>query len=250
MGGGASAQGPQRAARGLGRTGQGGAQAGAGRCRFDRNGDADFQRGAEIAGRDHHRLGALRGRRQGQRGRSAVYARCAPDRRPDRAGRGHARQGSGPARRRAARCQALQRSDRQGRHHPGQSRQRQDPGRYPDRHHQGRSVRAGQSEGPEKLHHHPRAVFGPDQRGQCEGRQFRASGRYRAARRHQPDGAGLCDLRHSAARPGRSARRHGDRRLQGDRDHPRPRSDPRTARSRWSRTRWIPPPAWSPCAAS
>ena len=104
----------------------------------------------------------------------------------------------------------LQRPDRQGRHHPGQRRQCQDPGRYPDRHHQGRSVRAGQSEGPEKLHHHPRAVFGTHQRGQCEGRQFRAAGRYRAARRHQPDGAGLRDLRHPAARAGRPARRHGE----------------------------------------
>ena len=43
----------------------------------------------------------------------------------------------------------------------------------------------------------PRAVFGTDRRGQCEGRQFRAAGRYRAARRHQPDGAGLRDFRRS-----------------------------------------------------
>ena len=44
--------------------------------------------------------------------------------------------------------------------------------------HQGQSGRARQSEGPEKLHHDPRAVLGPDQRGQCESRQFRAPGRY------------------------------------------------------------------------
>ena len=68
----------------------------------------------------------------------------------------------------------------------------------------------------------PRAVLGPDQRRQCEGRQFRAPGRYRAARRHQPDGAGLCDLRRSAARAGRSARSHGEGRLRGDRDDPGP----------------------------
>ena len=36
--------------------------------------------------------------------------------------------------------------------------------------------------------------------GQREGRQFRAPGRYRAARRHQPDGAGLRHFRRSAAR--------------------------------------------------
>ena len=69
----------------------------------------------------------------------------------------------------------LRRPDRQGRDHAGQRRQCQDPGRYPDRHHQGGSVRAGQSEGPEELHHHPRAVLGTDQRRQCEGRQFRAA---------------------------------------------------------------------------
>ena len=44
--------------------------------------------------------------------------------------------------------------------------------------------------------------------------------RYRAVGGHQPDGAGLCDFRHSAARAGRSARCHGDRALQGDRDDP------------------------------
>ena len=114
----------------------------------------------------------------------------------------------------------LQRPDRQGRHHPGQCRQRQDPGRYPDRHHQGRSGRAGQSEGPEELHQHPRPILGTDQRRQCEGRQFRPPGRYRAAGGHQPDGAGLCDLRHPAAGPGRPARSHGERIVQGDRDHP------------------------------
>ena len=51
-------------------------------------------------------------------------------------------------------------------------------GRHPDRHHQGRSVGAGQSEGPEELHPDPRAVLGPDQRGQRQGRQLRAPGRY------------------------------------------------------------------------
>ena len=40
------------------------------------------------------------------------------------------------------------------------------------------SVGAGQSEGPEKLHHDPRAVLGTDQRRQRQGRQFRAPGRY------------------------------------------------------------------------
>ena len=74
--------------------------------------------------------------------------------------------------------QPLRRTDRQGRDHAGQSRQRQDGSRYPDRHHQGRSVRAGQSEGPEELHPDPRAVLGPDQRRQRQGRQFRAAGRY------------------------------------------------------------------------
>ena len=89
-------------------------------------------------------------------------------------------------------------------------------------HHQGRSGRARQSEGPEELHPDPRAVHGPHQRRQCEDRQFRAAGRYPAACRHQPDGAGLRDLRGSAARAGRSARVHGQGRLQGDRDHSRP----------------------------
>ena len=250
MGGSASAQGPQRPRDGFGRTGQGGAQIRARRCRCDRDGDADLQRGAEIAAGDHHRRGAFRGRRQGQRRRSAVHARQPPDRRPDRAGRGRARQGPGAARRRAARPPPLQRSGRQGRHHAGQCRQRQDPVRHPDRHHQGRSGRARQSEGPEKLHHDPRAVLGADQRRQCEGRQFRASGRYRAACRHQPDGAGLCDLRGSAARAGRSARGHGEGRLRRDRDH----SGPSALRDRQGRDgrkhRGCRPPAWSPCAAS
>ena len=122
--------------------------------------------------------------------------------------------------------------------------------RHPDRHHQGRSGRARQSEGPEKLHHDPRAVLGPDRRRQCEGRQFRAPGRHRAACRHQPDGAGLCDLRGSAARAGRSARGDGEGRLRASPRPSRAISAPRTARSRWSKTPWIRPPAWSPCAAS
>ena len=43
-----------------------------------------------------------------------------------------------------------------------------------------------------------------------------------AACRHQPDGAGLCDLRGSAARAGRSARVDGERGLQRHRDDPGP----------------------------
>ena len=238
------------AAHGFRRAGQGGAQIRARRCRRDRNGDADLQRGAEVAAGDHHRRGAFRGRRQGQRRRSAVHAGQPPDRRADRAGRGRARQGSGAARGRAARPAPLQRSRRQGRDHAGQCRQRQDPVRHPDRHHQGRSGRARQSEGPEKLHHDPRAVLGADQRRQCEGRQFRAAGRYRAACRHQPDGAGLCIVRGAAARAGRSARGHGARASPASPPPSRAISAPRPARSRWSKTPSIRPPAWSPCAAS
>ena len=222
MGGSSQRPGAAAAADGFGRTGQGGAQIRARRCRCDRNGDADLQRGAEVAAGDHHRRGAFRGRRQGQRRRSAVHARQPPDRRPDRAGRGRARQGPGAARGRAARPPPLQRSRRQGRDHAGQCRQRQDAVRHPGRHHQGQSGGARQSEGPEKLHHDPRAVLGADRRRQCEGRQFRAPGRYRAACRHQPDGAGLCDLRGSAARAGRSARVDGEGRLRRHRDHPGP----------------------------
>jgi len=43
------------------------------------------------------------------------------------------------------------------------------------------------------------------QRSQSEGRQFRASGRHHAARRHQSDGAGLRDLPHSTTCAGRPA---------------------------------------------
>ena len=42
-------------------------------------------------------------------------------------------------------------------------------------HHQGRSGHARQSEGPEELHPDPLAVYGPDQRRQCQDRQFRAA---------------------------------------------------------------------------
>ena len=44
----------------------------------------------------------------------------------------------------------------------------------------------------------------------------------RAARRHQPDGAGLCGLRDPAARAGRSARGDGQGGFRGDRDDPGP----------------------------
>ena len=159
---------------------QGRAQAGSGRCRRDRHGDADLQRRAEIAAGDHHRRRAFRGRRQGQRGRPAVHARRPPDRRPDRAGRGHARQGPGAARRRAARSAPLHRPRRQGRDHAGQCRQRQDPVRHARRHHQGRSGRARQSQGPEELHPDPRAVHRPHQRRQRQDRQFRAARRHAA----------------------------------------------------------------------
>src|SRR6266446_1490999 len=71
-GGGASAQGPQRARAVSVELAK--AERKLVPVDVDWNGDADFQRRAEIAGRDHHRLGPLRRRRQGQRGRSAVYA--------------------------------------------------------------------------------------------------------------------------------------------------------------------------------
>ena len=90
------------------------------------------------------------------------------------------------------------------------------------RNHQGRPGRARQSEGPEELHHDPRAVLGPGRCGQRQGRQFRAAGRSRAARRHQPDGAGLRDVRRSPARAGRSARVDGEGGVRGDRDDPGP----------------------------
>ena len=71
-----------------------------------------------------------------------------------------------------------------------------------------------------------------------------------AACGHQSDGAGLCVFRGAAARAGRSARVDGEG---GFRRSPRPSraiSAPRPARSRWSKTPWMRPPAWSPCAAS
>ena len=71
-----------------------------------------------------------------------------------------------------------------------------------------------------------------------------------AACRHQPDGAGLCDFRGSAARAGRSARGHGEGRLRGHRHHPGP-SALRERQGRDGRKhRGYRPPAWSPCAAS
>ena len=50
-----------------------------------------------------------------------------------------------------------------------------------------------------ELHHHPRADHRPHQHGQGQGRQFRAPGRHRAARDHQPDRADLRDVRGAAA---------------------------------------------------
>ena len=46
-----------------------------------------------------------------------------------------------------------------------------------------------------------RADLRPHQRGQRQGRQFRAPGRHRADGDHQPDGAGLCQLHGAAEGP-------------------------------------------------
>ena len=210
-------------ADGFGRTGQGGAQVRAGRCRRDRHGDADFQRGAEIAARDHDRLGAFRGRRQGQRGRPAVHARLRARSMP-RSSRPRA---CSPRTRRSSRARSAicrRYNDLVGK---GATTQVNVDNAKTQSDILIGTIKADQSaldnlKVQKSYTTDPRAVFGTDQRRQRQGRQFRAPGRYRAARRHQPDGAGLCDLRHSAARAGRSARRHGEGRFQGDRDHPGP----------------------------
>ena len=78
-------------------------------------------------------------------------------------------------------------------------------------------------EGAARLHHHPRADLRPHQHGQRQGRQFRAAGRSRAARHHQPDRADLRLLHGAAAQPAgraRSARRR-DRDRRGDRSRAR-----------------------------
>ena len=167
------------------------------------------------------------------------------------------------ARRRRARLQALQRTDRQGRDDPAQRRQRADADGRAARHRAGQRIDAGQSEGPEELHRHPRADLGADQRRQRQGRQLRAPGRCRAACDHQPDRADLCDLRRSAARAAgsarrvqggrrqchrRDARRQGERERQGrdDREHrrcrdrhgDRARDDGQRQRNAVARARW------------
>ena len=223
MGGGASAQGPQRAARGFGRTGQGGAQVRARRCRFDRDGDADFQRGAEIAARDHHRLRAFRGRRQGQT-KATCCSRSMHARSTPRSSRPKA---CSPRTRRSSRARSATSARYTDLVGKGATTQVNVDNAKTQSDILIGTIKADQSaldnlKVQKSFTTDPRAVLGADQRRQCEGRQFRASGRYRAARRHQPDGAGLCDLRHSAARAGRSARGHGARGFQGDRDDPGP----------------------------
>ena len=61
----------------------------------------------------------------------------------------------------------------------------------------------GKSPGSARFHQDSRGDLRSHQRGQCEGRQFRASERHLAAGDHHSDGAGLCDLHGAAAEPAR-----------------------------------------------
>ena len=74
---------------------------------------------------------------------------------------------------------------------------------------------ARKSQGSARLHQDPRADLRPHQRRQCQGRQFRAAGRHRAARHHHPDRAGLRDVHGAATHAARCApgagRRERDR---------------------------------------
>ena len=106
---------------------------------------------------------------------------------------------------------ALQRTGRQERHHPGDAEQRADPGQHLARGRRFEPRHAREPEGSAVLDPDPRADFRTHQRGQCEGRQFRAPRRHRAACDHQPDQAGLCDLRAAAAAIARSAQGAGRR---------------------------------------
>ena len=103
-----------------------------------------------------------------------------------------------------------------------QSRQRQDAGRHLPRRDQGRPGRARKPQGPAQLLHDPRADHRPHQRRQRQGRQFRAPGRHRADRDHQPDRADLCRL-HGAA--GRRCP------ISAGRSPPRPRPSRRSCRA-------------------
>ena len=125
----------------------------------------------------------------------------------DRRRAGHVRAG-------AARRRALHRPCREKRDPDRHAQQRADAGQHLEGDGGIEPRAARESESAARLLHDPRADLRPHQHGQCEGRQFRASGRHLADGDDHADGAGLCQLHGAAEKSSRHPQ--GDRR--GNRD--------------------------------
>ena len=215
----------------------------------DRDGHADLQRGAEIAAGNHHRRSAFRGRRQGQRRRSAVHAGQPPDRRPDRTGRGRAGQGPGAARGRPARPPPLHRLVAKG----ATTQVNVDNAKTQSDILAG-SIKANQAAldnlKVQKSYTMIRAPFS----GRISVANVKVGNFVRPA-----DTTPLAVINQMApvyvtfAVPQRVLVDLREAMAKGGSASPRPSraiSVPKPARSRWSKTRWTRRPAWSPCAAS
>ena len=148
---------------------------------------------------ENHR-GPFRGRRPGQAGRPAVHPRQPRDR-----GRNQTRSRRlSPARRpsssrRSATSSATPIWSRKMRPPSSRSTMRRPQVNVSRATADSNKAHARRTEGPAQLLHDPRADLRPHQHGQRQGRQFRAPGRHRAARDHQPDRADLCLLHGAAA---------------------------------------------------
>ncbi len=185
---------------------------------------ADRQRRDQgAAGNRHHRR-AFRGRRARQAGRSAFHPRQPPDRGGNQARAGRHRRRGGAARTGDARRRALFRTGRQKRHDAGHAQQCQDAGEYRARHRGIEQGDAGKPERAARFHENSRADFRPHERGERQGRQFRASGDSAPLATIIQIGAGLCQLRRAAAQSARCA--PGDRRRNRDARGDRARREP------------------------